>query len=166
MASQEDLASPFTLYTYKHSICAIMVQMTYAMRSAPREGFPEMKMEYRQVDISMEAHEQLDETFLCEINPNGVVPVLYNHRVLEKPMPESVDISYYICKWYPSLLPVQHEQVIRDLITELHGINYRLLTFGIVTKYPKTNVTFIKDTLARPDISDRYRKALEFKLAE
>ncbi|KAI1107974.1 hypothetical protein F4804DRAFT_296464 [Jackrogersella minutella] len=43
MASK-DLSTPFTLYTYTYSICALMVQMTYEMRGAACEGRPDMKL--------------------------------------------------------------------------------------------------------------------------
>ncbi|KAI1209015.1 uncharacterized protein F4807DRAFT_107105 [Annulohypoxylon truncatum] len=163
MASQ-DYSAPFTLYTYTCSICAIMVQMTYEMRGSPREGRPDLKLERKQVDIGPTGREQLSEFYLLKVNPKGTVPVLVNEKLLDKPMPESVDISYYIADWYPSLLPPQHKQVIHELMEELHQISYKLLTFGTRTKFPEVAVNWMRERINRTDISDEYRKALEYKV--
>ncbi|KAI1143260.1 hypothetical protein F5Y05DRAFT_368032 [Hypoxylon sp. FL0543] len=162
MASK-DLSAPFTLYAATYSICSLMVLMTYEMRGTPREGRPEMKLARKFIDISIHAREQLSEFFLLKVNPKGTVPVLVNERLLEKPIAESVDISYYIADWYPTLLPPQHEQVIKELIFELHEISYKLLTFGTKTKYPHLNRDWLLEQAKRTDISDEYRKALEYK---
>ncbi|KAI1382393.1 hypothetical protein F4677DRAFT_401821 [Hypoxylon crocopeplum] len=159
----KDLESPFTLYTATYSICAIMVQMTYEMRGTPRQGYPDMKLERKVINISPHVREQLNEFYLLNISPNGVVPVLVNDKVLDKPMPESVDISFYISDWHPSLLPPQHKQVIEELVHELHDISYKLLTFGTKTKYPSMNIDYIRGQIKRTDISTAYRKALEHK---
>jgi len=45
-------------------------------------------------------------------------------------MPESLDITYYIAKQYPSLLPENHKDQIVELLNELHNINFFALTFG------------------------------------
>ncbi|KAI0894773.1 hypothetical protein F4806DRAFT_96722 [Annulohypoxylon nitens] len=163
MASQ-DFSAPFTLYTYTYSICAIMVQMTYEMRGSPREGRPDLKLERKNIDISLHGREQLSEFYLLKVNPKGVVPVLVNEKLLDKPMSESVDISYYFADWYPSLLPPQHKQIIQELMEELHEISYKLLTFGTQTKYPETAVEWMREQIGRKDISDEYRKALEYKV--
>ncbi|KAI0889738.1 uncharacterized protein GGS22DRAFT_149038 [Annulohypoxylon maeteangense] len=162
MASQ-DLSAPFTLYSYTYSICALMVQMAYEMRGSPREGRPDLKLERKMVDIGLESREQLSEFYLLKVNPKGVVPVLANEKVLDKPMPESIDISYYLADWYPSLLPVQHKEAIRELLEELHKISFKLLTFGTQTKYPSIAVDWMREQIQRPDISDEYKKALEYK---
>ncbi|KAI2473607.1 hypothetical protein F4781DRAFT_419384 [Annulohypoxylon bovei var. microspora] len=162
MASK-DLSTPFTLYTYTYSICALMVQMTYEMRGTLREGRPDMKLEFKLTDISPRGREQLSEFYLLKVNPKGTVPVLVNEKVLDKPMAESVDISYYIADWYPTLLPPQHKQVIEELMHELHEISYKLLTFGTQTKYPNSAFDWMRGQIERTDISDEYRKALEYK---
>ncbi|KAI1383404.1 uncharacterized protein F4822DRAFT_76606 [Hypoxylon trugodes] len=162
MASK-DLSTPFTLYSSTYSICAIMVQMTYELRGSPPEGRPDMKIDRKIIDISHKGREQLSEFYLLNVNPEGVVPVLVNDKVLGKPMPESVDISLYIADWYPSLLPSRHKQVIEELLDELHQISYKLLTFGTQTTFPTTSVAWLREQSQRPDISDAYRKALKYK---
>lgn len=74
------------------------------------------------------------------------------------PIPESVDITLYIAETYPDLLP--NEQV-RVLLEELHTVNYFSLSFAGRPRTPKDGLLQL---LARQDISDRYRKALEYKL--
>ncbi|KAI0833932.1 hypothetical protein F5Y06DRAFT_280223 [Hypoxylon sp. FL0890] len=162
MASK-DLSAPFTLYAATYSSCSLMVLMTYEMRGAPREGRPEMKLERKFIDISRKGGEQLSEFFLLKVNPKGQVPVLVNEKLLEKPLTESVDISYYIADWYPSLLPPQHEQVIRELVDEMHEISYKLLTFGTETKLPQLSRNWLLEQAKRTDISTEYKKALEYK---
>ncbi|KAI1097134.1 hypothetical protein F4804DRAFT_328522 [Jackrogersella minutella] len=78
-------------------------------------------------------------------------------------MDESVDISYYVADWYPSLLPPQHKQVIEELMNELHEISYRLLTFGTTPKYPHIALDWMREQINRANISEEYRKALEYK---
>ncbi|KAF2995482.1 hypothetical protein E8E14_003867 [Neopestalotiopsis sp. 37M] len=140
-----------------------MVRTTFAMRGPPREGLPDMDMHFELVDISSKNPEQLTEHFLCKVNRDGQVPVLTNDEHLPKPMPESVDISFYLCDWYPRLLPREHEAVIRSLIKELHEINYGVLTFGTASKHPTKLVDKVEELLQQPALSDAYRSALERK---
>ncbi|ETS87868.1 hypothetical protein PFICI_01696 [Pestalotiopsis fici W106-1] len=156
-------SSPFCLYYATYSICATMVRTTFAMRGPPREGLPDMDMRFQLVDISPENPEQLSEDFLCKVNRDGQVPVLTNEQHLTEPMPESVDISYYICDWYPQLLPKEHEAVIRSLVQELHQINYGVLTFGPGSRHPTRLVAKVEELLEQPGLSESYRSALERK---
>lgn len=160
MASQE---SPFVLYYYTYSLNAIMVRFTIEMRGTPRSGRPNMEMQFKLVDIGPDSAEQLSEHYLCNINSKGKVPTLANDKLLSKPMPESVDISWFLCDWYPSLLPSEHETKIRQLVTELHEINYPILTFGTESKYPQKIRQKVEDLLSQPSISNEYRNALLYK---
>jgi glutathione S-transferase len=54
------------LYYFKESICSYMVRLTLTFAA------PKMHVDLRHVDI-FEKSEQLDEKFLCEINPKGQV---------------------------------------------------------------------------------------------
>lgn len=117
----------------------------------------------RVVSISSANPEQLEEHFLCEVNRDGQVPVLTNKNLLAQPMPESVEISLYISEWYPSLLPPSHKKDIRQLIEELHDINYGVLTFGTGSRHPTILLQRVEDLMKAPDTSARYRKALQYK---
>ncbi|KAI0168079.1 hypothetical protein BJ166DRAFT_521413 [Pestalotiopsis sp. NC0098] len=140
-----------------------MVRTTFAMPGPPKQGLPDMDMRFELVNISPDNPEQLSEHFLCHVNREGQVPVLTNKPLLPEPMPESVDISYYICAWYPRLLPREHEAVIRSLVHELHEINYGVLTFGLGSQHPTRLAAKVEELLCQPEISDAYRHALEHK---
>lgn len=62
----------FTLYSGSHSICSIMVRLTWALRGEPKKGLPDMNVKLQDVDIG-DGYEQLTERFLCEINKEGFV---------------------------------------------------------------------------------------------
>ena len=158
-----NLSSPFTLYYATYSICATMVRLTFAFRGPPKSSNPDMTFQIYAIDISPEKAEQLSEFYLCKVNPNGQVPTLANDELLEKPMPQSLDISYYLCDWYPRLLPKEHEVVIRQLLKELHEINFGVLTFGVGSKHPGKLLARVKELLGQEGIPEQYQKALERK---
>jgi glutathione S-transferase len=164
MASSKDLSTPFTLYAFQFSVRSIMIQLAYEMRGAPKAGHPDMILQRHYVNISPDGGDQLTESYLCTINPKGAVPVLANERVLDKPMAETVPISWYLCDWYPSLLPKEHEGAIRELIEELHAINYHVLTFGLKSPIKAACLARGQEILAKTDVSAEYRRALEAKL--
>ena len=74
------------------------------------------------------------------------------------PIPESVYITFYIAERYPNLIPNDR---VPALLKELHTVNFFSLSF---TKRPRTAKPVVLQLLARQDISDRYRKALEYKV--
>ena len=74
------------------------------------------------------------------------------------PIPESVEITLYHAETYPNLLP--NDQVL-PFLRELHSVNFFSLSFA---GRARTAKDVVLQRLARDDISDRYRKALEYKL--
>lgn len=94
------------------------------------------------------------------------MPVLVNEGVFKEPMPESQDITWYFCERYPSLLPSQHAETIKRLVTELHNISFYSLTFGNMPARGLAILDKIDEILKDPSISDRYRKALLYKQAQ
>lgn len=62
---------PFVLYYHPYSICSLMVRLTLAMRGIPKDSSSEMVVEEKFVDIFK--NHQLEENFLCNINPKGQV---------------------------------------------------------------------------------------------
>jgi hypothetical protein len=78
-------------------------------------------------------------------------------------MPESLDISYYIAKQYPSLLPESHKDQIFELLNELHNINFFALTFGSTPVVSTDKKVAVDEKLAQPGISEKYHQALEDK---
>lgn len=62
------------LYIQSYSICSLMVRYTLAIRGQAKNEAAEIIVEEREIDTFHEA--QLDEHFLCEINPKGQVIAL------------------------------------------------------------------------------------------
>ena len=61
-------------------------------------------------------------------------------------------------------MPATVEAEVHRYLTALHKINYFSLSFPGRPHVAKSFEDAIQKRLADPDISDRYRKALEFKL--
>ena len=65
---------------------------------------------------------------------------------------------------YPDLIPDAHAAKIRQYLVDLHAINYFSLSFpgkpGVAQHLENT----VLARLEKRDISERYRKALDFKL--
>ena len=92
------------------------------------------------------------------------VPVLDHPSKLPKPMPDSLDITYYITTQYPNLIPENIKDDIVELLNELHSINFFSLSFGSNPAAATPQKTSVEAKLAQPGISEKYRKALEYKL--
>ena len=80
-----------------------------------------------------------------------------------KPIPDSVEITKYFAKFYPSLIPESHDSEIKELLAKLHGINFYSVTFA---GRPQTqeNAKRHLESLLSTDISERYREALKYKI--
>ena len=92
------------------------------------------------------------------------MPVLASPGFLERPITDSLDITFYACERYPSLRPAEHREEIDRLLRELHDINFFSLSF---TRRPQMATGFAKgvqEKMDRSDISPQYRSALEYKL--
>ncbi|KAG4442870.1 hypothetical protein IFR05_001666 [Cadophora sp. M221] len=158
---------PYTLYFNKWSICSQMILLTLAFKGKPKDGDASMTVKQKHIDIMKS--EQLEEVFLTNINPKGQeqieqVPVLTHPSKLPKPIPDSLDITHYIASNYPSLLPEEFKDRIVELLKELHDINYFSLSFGNKPTAAKAQEALVEKKLAQTDMSEVYRKALEYKL--
>ena len=152
------------LYHHQFSVCSIMVRYTFALRGAPKNEASEIRLEERVCDILR--GEQLSEHYLCNVNANGEVPVLVPGNTKSsnnQPIPESVDITYYIASRYPSLLPKRHEDEIKRLIEALHHINFFSLTFTGKPDGPRSRIAHLQQLL-QGNISDKYRGAIQQKI--
>jgi glutathione S-transferase len=93
------------------------------------------------------------------------VPVLTHQTALSQPIRDSLDITLYIAEQYPELIPQSHRDEISHLLQDLHSINYFSLSFS---GEPEVASSIMRDPimqiLERPDISERYRDALQYKL--
>lgn len=80
-------------------------------------------------------------------------------------MAQTTAISEYIATRYPELLPSEHAAKIHEMVHKMHKINFFTLSFK---GSPKLASSFTDAALVRLEdkaISQRYRKALEHKLA-
>jgi hypothetical protein len=165
-----------------------MVTYTAALRGKPKDTNSEVSIVEHEVDIFHA--EQLTEAFLTEINPEGQVrkdslqsslksaiqlvllihhiviqvPVLVSAGALDAPMPDSLKITFYLASKFPDLMPDAHAVQIRQFLTDLHALNYFSLSFSGRAGAAQIVQNPVLERLEKPGISDRYRKALEFKL--
>ncbi|KAH8698730.1 hypothetical protein BGW36DRAFT_426422 [Talaromyces proteolyticus] len=162
MAQSGQSEEPYVLYRNTWSIRSLMIRLTLiSTEEHPQQ--PNITIKQKEVDI---IHgEQLDEWFLCHINRKGQVPVLTHPIMFSEPVRESVDISYYLCQFYPELLPIDYRDQIKSLLHALHRLNFHVITFA---KRPERAAGLIKTTqerLSRSYNSEDYHRALEYKLS-
>ncbi len=79
-------------------------------------------------------------------------------------MADSLRITFYMASRYPELLPDPHAAEIRQFLTDLHALNYFSLSFPGRPAAAKHLENTVLRRLEQPDMSVRYRRALEFKL--
>jgi hypothetical protein len=79
VTSEAKMRRPYMLYHHPSSVCSLMVRYTWALRGAPRSPSMEMEMDEQMIDIFHTA--QLEENFLCEINPQGQVRQHYTPKI-------------------------------------------------------------------------------------
>ena len=78
-------------------------------------------------------------------------------------MPDSLEITHHLAKFYPALIPESHKQQITGLLSELHSLNYFSLSFPGRENVAQGLKAAVQKRLAI-EISDRYREALKFKM--
>lgn len=161
--SSPDLTTPFTLYYATYSVRSTIIRLLLALRGVPRPGNPEMTIHESMMDIGPFKPDQLTSFFLLTANANGTVPALTNPALLQTPLIGTVDITWYICGWYPSLLPPEHETTIRASIRELHEISFPVLTFGGDDTHAFDLNEKVLEILRGREVSEEYKKALEYK---
>ena len=152
-----------TLYHNLYSVCSLMVRYSFALRGSPKSPSQENEIRINEQSIALTG-EQLTEHYLCDINANGEVPVLAPPEPA-KPFPESVDITYYFAESYPSLLPAEWEGEIKRLIGQLHSLNFFSLTYTGRHQFPRGLVQALEGKLGEEGVSERYRRAIETKIA-
>ncbi|OQU94485.1 hypothetical protein CLAIMM_00839 [Cladophialophora immunda] len=121
-------------------------------------------MDVREQNIDIFSEEQFSEDYLLKVNPNGQVPVLGSHVAFSFPLAQTTAISAYVSGRHPTLLPEAHAQTIQESLKKMHDLNFFTLSF---LKSPKLASGFADTALkrlAKTDISEEYRKALEYKL--
>lgn len=92
------------------------------------------------------------------------VPALANPKELPGPITDSLDITSYLFQFYPNMCPPQFSYHINKYLRELHGINLFTLSFF---KYQARGESLMEVTLkalSDPEISAKFRSALEAKI--
>ncbi|KAF9885394.1 hypothetical protein FE257_013012 [Aspergillus nanangensis] len=138
-----------------------MVRHTIAIRGQAKDAGSEIPV--NEEILNLFNKEQISEHFLCDVNPEGQVPVLASAE-LKRPIADSLEITFFLAEHYPSLIPDSHREQIVSLLKDLHSLNYFSLSFtgraGVADMFKKS----VLDRLNTPGISRRYRDALTFKL--
>ncbi|KIW27738.1 uncharacterized protein PV07_07448 [Cladophialophora immunda] len=153
---------PCILYYDRRSICSSMVRYTLASAGLPGKNFSSLSTEPREIDIFN--GEQLSESYLCEVNPKGQVPVLLSPGLLEKPITDSLDITLWLCERHPDLRPSEYADDINRLLRDLHAINFFTLSMRNRPQRAELLEGAIRAKMDTPDLSARHKKALEYKL--
>ncbi|EGX90038.1 hypothetical protein CCM_06458 [Cordyceps militaris CM01] len=151
-----------------------MVMYTYVL-AKQRSGDGGVTLSNKLVNLHRD--ENIDQEFLGRVNPKGLVirpfahlcsrakpekvPVL-SGGTLSQPMPESLDISYWLCSHYPHSLPKANESVIRQLLQDIHTIQGLCLSIAKGQRMDKLPCD-ADEPLRRDDLSPKYRRALEYK---
>ncbi|OAA69324.1 Thioredoxin-like fold protein [Akanthomyces lecanii RCEF 1005] len=65
--------------------------------------------------VNLHQEENISEAYLTEINAKGQLPALAG-GALSSPLIDSLDISFFFCHQYPSLLPEKQTSIIRPLL--------------------------------------------------
>ncbi len=79
-------------------------------------------------------------------------------------IPDSSVITEYLAERYPSLLHPEHKTTIETLLAELHEIAYVVLSFKPEERRAEGIIDDVRALIAREDISEKYREALQRKL--
>ena len=74
-----------------------------------------------------------------------------------------MDITHFVMERYPRLLPEAHKTEIMALLADLHALNFFSLSFPGRPQAAQGLSKAITDRM-EGDISDKYRKLLEYKL--
>ena len=80
------------------------------------------------------------------------------------PLADSLAITYYLAQFYPMLIPAAYKSEIRELLEELHTLNFFTLSFSNRPQPAQALKNAAHNLLARKDISEPYRDALNYKL--
>jgi hypothetical protein len=171
VAVEDSDGGPFTLLIFPFSLYSIMARFAIELGKQYHQG-PKGVPNIVHKLLNLHQDENLSEWFLTEINPNGQVPVMtreWRHET-KKPRlevtPESTAISKFFGEnFFPGLLGGSHQGDVDRLLAKIHEIQAFSLSVKSPTEQQAVEVPDpgLNDLLSRTDISDRYRRALEYK---
>ncbi|KAK9419691.1 hypothetical protein SUNI508_07177 [Seiridium unicorne] len=150
-----------TLYIFPFSLYSIIARFAATLGAYTDQSNTSIVIEHRLVNVHRD--ENIDEPYLLGLNPKGQIPTM-TVEGLSSPIADSLDISYWICQIYPKLLPEKHQSKIQSLLSQLHSIEALSLS-AARPEHEKEDVVnpACDNALARTDISEPYRRALEYK---
>lgn len=162
---------PYTLLIFPFSLYSIMARFAIELGKEYHQG-PNGVPNIAHKLINLHLDENLEEWFLTEINASGQVPVMTQEWRDGSREPrleittESVVISKFFGeKFFLGLLGGAHREEVDRLLAKIHEIQ----AFSLSVKNPtKEQAVEVPDPgqderLARTDISEKYRRALEYK---
>lgn len=171
VAADSSQEGPYTLLIFPFSLYSIMARFSIELGKEYHQG-PNGVPNITHKLINLHRDENLEEWFLTEINASGQVPVMTREwrdgstRPRLEVTTESVVISKFFGeKFFPGLLGGAHQEEVDRLLAKIHEIQ----AFSLSVKNPtKEQAVEVPDPgqderLARTDISDKYRRALEYK---
>jgi len=151
------------LHHFQYSIRSLFVRHTYALRGPAATPDVEIRLEEHHVDLRPPSFGQLEEKFICDINPSGEVPVLVSKQD-GSILPDSRAITFEIAKRYPRLMPEDRVDEIHRLLAKLHDIDFYSLTFTGKYMFPCGTIATLLERRNHADTSVRYRQALDGKI--
>ena len=155
--------STHILHYFQYSIRSLFVRYTYALRGRAADPSVEIRLEDHHVDLRPPSFDQLEEKFICDINPSGEIPVLVSKQD-SFILPDSRAITFEIARYYPQLMPVDHVDQIHHLLASLHEIDFYSLTFTGNYMFPCGTIATLLERRNHADTSDNYRQALDRKI--
>ena len=157
--------SPSThiLHHFQYSIRSLFVRYSYALRGPAIDPGSEIRLGEQHVDLRPPAFDQLEEKFICDINPSGEVPVLVSKQS-GSILHDSRAITFEIANSYPQLMPEDHADDIHRLLAKLHEIDFYSLTFTGKYMFPCGIIATLLERRNHPDTSNRYRQVLDWKI--
>ncbi|KAH8649043.1 hypothetical protein BX600DRAFT_474402 [Xylariales sp. PMI_506] len=159
--AEEEQSLKCVLYVFPFSLYSIMARLTAVLGEATNQRTRSIEIEKRLVNIHR--NENIAEWYL-KINSKGQLPSMTVDG-LPAPLTDSLDISYWFCEVYPRLLPEERKTQIQGYLSRIHAIEGLSLS-AAKPDDPEEDIEenpAISEILARTDISDEYRKALEHK---
>lgn len=162
---------PYTLLIFPFSLYSIMARFAIELGKEYHQGPNGVpNISHRLIDLHRD--ENLEEWFLTEINPTGQVPVMtreWDNRSTKPRLEvttESVVISKFFGEhFFPGLLGGARAGEVDRLLAKIHEIQAFSLSIKSPTKEQAVEVPDPgqDERLARTNISDKYRRALEYK---
>lgn len=167
------------MYIFPFSLYSIMARFTATLGASISKSGQPIAVDYKLVNLHR--GENIKEWYLFGLNRKGQArsePTCLDFSILisslqvpsmtvegqSLPITDSLEISYWFCKYYPGLLPDELSQKIRTYLDALHAIEALSLSAPRPAQPQEDHIDpAIDEILERVNISEEYRRALEQK---